>query len=94
MRRAACSLVAWLASDRRDATLVASARGMGVVIDGAREHGLPADYVTWLGKVPVGESLGVACAFRPLVDAVMRLRRSWRRRSGRARRHFVTGVQS
>jgi hypothetical protein len=70
------ALVASLASARRDATLLPSARYMGLVIDGAREHGLPGDYVAWLEVVPTGESSAVARAFRPLADAVMRLRRS------------------
>jgi hypothetical protein len=69
------ALVASLSSDRRDAALRPSARYMGLVIGGAGEHGLPDDYLAWLRSVPVGESSAVARAFRPLADAVMRLRR-------------------
>ncbi len=65
-----------LSSPRRDATLRPSARYMGLVVAGAREHGLPDDYVSWLEAVPVGESSAVARAFRPLADAVMRRRRA------------------
>ena len=70
------ALAASLTSERRDAALLPSARYMGLVIEGAGEHGLPDDYVAWLRSVPVGESSAVARAFRPLADSLMRLRRS------------------
>ena len=66
-----------LSSDRRDATLRPSDRYMGLVVAGALEHGLPAEYVARLRAVPVGESTTVARAARPLLDAALRLRRSW-----------------
>jgi gamma-glutamylcyclotransferase len=70
------SLVASLVSDRRDPSLLPSVRYMGLVVDGALEHGLPEEYVAWLRAVPAGESSAVARVFRPLTDALMRRRRS------------------
>lgn len=68
-------VAASLASQRRDATLRPSRRYMALLIAGAEEHGLPAEYVAWLRGVPAGECSAVARAVRPLVDAAMRLRR-------------------
>jgi gamma-glutamylcyclotransferase len=61
-----------LASDRRDATLRPSRRYMALVVAGAREHGLPNEYVDALRAVPACESTAVARAFRPLLDAGLR----------------------
>lgn len=63
------------ASDARDPALRPSARYIGLVIQGAGEYGLPDEYLDWLRSVPADESSAVARAFRPLADAVMRLRR-------------------
>ena len=41
-----------LASDRRDPTLRPSRRYMGIVIEGAEMHGLPASWLEWLRAVP------------------------------------------
>jgi len=67
-----------LASDRRDGALRPSIRYMAIVISGALEHGLPADYVEALRAVPAQPSTALAQALRPLVDAAMARRRSSR----------------
>jgi len=63
-----------LASDRRDPSLLPSTRYMALVVAGALEHALPADYVEALRAVPACESTAAALALRPLVDAAMRRR--------------------
>jgi len=63
-----------LASERRDASLRPSTRYMALVVAGALEHGLPADYVDALRAVPAREPTAAAHALRPLVDAAMRRR--------------------
>ena len=60
-----------LASDRRDATLRPSTRYMELLITGALEHGLPAEYVEVLRAVPAREPSAIARALRPLVDAAL-----------------------
>ncbi len=65
-----------LASDRRAPDLQPSTRYMALLIAGALEHGLPAEYVTALRAVPAVEPSDAARAVRPLVDAAMR---RWRR---------------
>jgi hypothetical protein len=61
-----------LASDRRDPDLRPSTRYMALLIAGALEHGLPAEYVSALRAVPAGEPSAEARALRPRVDAAMR----------------------
>ena len=61
-----------LASDRRDPSLLPSTRYMALVIAGALEHALPADYVEALRAIPAREPTAAARALRPLVDAAMR----------------------
>lgn len=68
-----------LSSDRRDATLRPSKRYMGLLIAGAQEHGLPADYIDLLRRVSAGESSAAARAFRTLIDSGLR---SWRQHQG------------
>src|SRR5262249_4255523 len=63
-----------LASDRRDPTLRPSTRYMALVVAGAREHGLPAEYVEALRAIPANEPTETALAFRALLDAVLRRR--------------------
>lgn len=63
-----------LASDRRDPGLRPSTRYMALLIAGALEHGLPADYVEILRAVPAIEPSAAARALRPLVDAALRRR--------------------
>jgi hypothetical protein len=61
-----------LSSARRDASLRPSRRYMALLIEGAREHGLPADYVATLRAVPAVEESEAAAALRPLIDRAMR----------------------
>jgi gamma-glutamylcyclotransferase len=63
-----------LASERRDPSLLPSTRYMALVIAGAIEHCLPAEYLETLRAVPACEQTAVASALRPLVDAAMRRR--------------------
>jgi len=67
-----------LVSDRRDPTLVPSTRYMSLLIEGAVEHGLPAEYVEFLRQVPARAPSLSAKALRPWIDgalAAMRPRR-------------------
>jgi gamma-glutamylcyclotransferase len=64
-----------LASDRRAPRLLPSTRYMELLVAGAIEHGLPADYVAALRALPAVAPSAAARALRPLVDAVMRRRR-------------------
>jgi AIG2-like family len=64
-----------LASDRRDETLRPSTRYMEIVISGALEHGLPADYVEALRAVTARPPSALAQALRPIVDGAMARRR-------------------
>ena len=61
-----------LVSDRRDPTLRPSVRYMAHLITGAEEHGLPADYVAFLRRVPAGAETPEAARARALVDQVLR----------------------
>jgi gamma-glutamylcyclotransferase len=69
------SMATSLASERRDPSLLPSSRYMALVIAGAVEHGLPAEYLERLRAVPAREQTAAARALRPLVDAAMRRRR-------------------
>jgi len=60
-----------LMSDRRDAALLPSTRYMALLIEGALEHGLPADYIEFLRAVPAREPSSVARAFQPFVDGAL-----------------------
>ena len=61
-----------LSSPRRDASLRPSHRYMALLIEGAIEHGLPADYVATLRSVPAVEESAAVAALRPLIDRAMR----------------------
>lgn len=63
-----------LTSTRRDPSLMPSPRYMSLIIDGAIEHGLPADYVASLRTVQTGSESLQAKLLRPMMDAVMRRR--------------------
>ncbi len=63
-----------LASERRDASLRPSTRYLALVVAGALEHGLPADYVAALRAVPAVEPTAAARALRPVLDAMLRRR--------------------
>ena len=58
-----------------DPTLKPSTRYMALLIEGAIEHGLPADYVDWLRTVPACEENAVAAKFRPVMDDLFAKRR-------------------
>jgi hypothetical protein len=62
-----------LVSERRDPSLSPSTRYMALLIDGALEHGLPAEYVEFLRAIPAHTQSGLASAMRPLLDSAMEL---------------------
>lgn len=61
-----------LSSDKRDAALRPSTRYMGLVIEGALEHGLPDAHLEFLRAIPAVEESAEAAALRPMIDALMR----------------------
>ena len=61
-----------LTSERRDPSLRPSQRYMGLLIAGALEHGLPADYVAFLRTIPTASESPEAAQLRPLIDQLMR----------------------
>lgn len=63
-----------LSSSRQDPSLNPSQRYMSLVIEGALEHGLPADYVAFLRSIRTNPESSQAKAFRPMLDAAMRRR--------------------
>jgi hypothetical protein len=60
-----------LTSEKQATDLQPSTRYMGLLIDGALEHGLPEDWVAMLRGVPAVEESAVAKAARALVDRVI-----------------------
>ena len=64
-----------LVSDRRDASLRPSTRYMALLVEGALEHGLPADYVEFLRGISACEESRTASALRPLLDGAIALMR-------------------
>jgi len=64
-----------LTSDRRDPSLRPSDRYMGLIVAGAEEHGLPADWIAYLRAIPTRPESVESKRFRPLLDDVMRRRR-------------------
>jgi len=61
-----------LVSERRDPTLRPSERYMALLIAGAREHGLPEEYVAALERVPARPESEDAARLRPLLDRFMK----------------------
>lgn len=61
-----------LTSDRRDSGLQPSQRYMNLLIEGAIEHGLPTEYVSFLRTVPAQEESPAAAMLRPLIDEALR----------------------
>jgi len=59
-------------SDHRDPALRPSTRYMALLVEGAREHGLPAEYVEFLRAVPARPETEAARALAPLVEQVLR----------------------
>ncbi len=63
-----------LTSTRSDPSLRPSTRYMALVIEGAIEHGLPAEHVEWLRSVPARSQSRAAALLRPLIDQAMKRR--------------------
>jgi len=63
-----------LTSDHRDPDLQPSTRYMDLLIAGALEHGLPAEYVAFLRSVPARVESVEAARLRPLIEQVIRRR--------------------
>lgn len=63
-----------LTSDRRDPRLRPSTRYMDLIIEGAHEHGLPAEYIDYLRTVPAKPASVIAQHARPLLDLFLRKR--------------------
>jgi gamma-glutamylcyclotransferase len=61
-----------LTSAERDPTMQPSRRYMDLVIAGALEHGLPAEYVAALRAVPACTESAEAARLRPLIEAAFR----------------------
>jgi gamma-glutamylcyclotransferase len=68
-----------LTSERRDAALCPSTRYMALLIEGAIEHGLPAEYVDSLRAIRAQEESHAAAALRPLLDGALDLMKPRRR---------------
>ncbi len=60
-----------LTSPQRDAQLQPSTRYMELVISGALEHGLPAEYVAALRAIPAKPPSAEALRFRALMDEML-----------------------
>lgn len=58
-----------LSSLKRDPALRPSTRYMGLIIEGALEHGLPGEYVEQLRRIPARPPSLASTLARPLVDA-------------------------
>lgn len=61
-----------LTSARRDPDLAPTHRYMQLLIEGAEEHGLPAEYIAFLRTVPAREETKESAELRPLMDQLMR----------------------
>jgi gamma-glutamylcyclotransferase len=61
-----------LASDRREPTLRPSARYLGLIIEGAEEHGLPAEWIAYLRGIPSVEESAEDIELRRQLDELMR----------------------
>jgi AIG2 family protein len=65
-----------LTSERRDSSLRPSIRYLQALVEGAREHGLPESYVTWLASVPGGPETEKAVELRSFLDQALNRPRS------------------
>jgi AIG2 family protein len=65
-------LASSLASERRNQALLPSRRYLDLVVAGALEHGLPADYVATLRGLDTCEESPEAQQMRGMLDALMR----------------------
>lgn len=61
-----------LTSQQRDPSLRPSRRYLGLLVEGAEAHGLPAEYVAWLRSIPAVEETPDAAAFRALIDGAIK----------------------
>jgi len=61
-----------LTSESRDETLRPSERYMGVIIEGALEHGLPEGYIAFLRSVPSQPESPAAARWRPMLDEIFK----------------------
>jgi hypothetical protein len=71
LRRGASVAAATLVADARDPTLAPSERYRALLVEGAREHGLPADWITFLEGLPARPDTEEAARLRPLLDPLM-----------------------
>ncbi len=63
-----------LSSEHRDPNLQPSTRYMELIINGATEHRLPAEYIEWLRAVPANPPSPEAVRFRTLMDEALSVR--------------------
>lgn len=63
-----------LTSEQRDPALQPSTRYMGLIIEGALEHGLPTEYVEFLRRVPACAESPESLALRPMLDQLFKRR--------------------
>jgi len=61
-----------LTSQRREPQLMPTHRYMQLLIEGAEEHGLPAEYIAFLRSIPSREETREAAELRPMMDQLMR----------------------
>ena len=69
--RGASVAAATLVTDARDAALAPSERYRALLVAGAREHGLPADWITFLEGLPARPESDEAARLRPMLDRVL-----------------------
>jgi len=63
-----------LTSDRRDPQLQPSQRYMDILVQGATEHGLPAEYIAALRATPTRPETPESAAVRAFIDDALRQR--------------------
>jgi len=62
---------ATLVTDARDPVLVPSERYRALMVEGARQHGLPAEWIAFLEGLPARPETEEATRLRPMLDAVL-----------------------
>ncbi len=62
---------ATLVTDARDPSLVPSERYRALLVEGAREHGLPAAWIAFLESLPARPESAEAARLRPVLDAAL-----------------------
>ena len=62
---------ATLVTDARASGLAPSERYRAMLVEGAREHGLPAEWIAFLEALPARPETAEAGRLRPLLDAVL-----------------------